>query len=175
MVSEAEKSAVDKDRNNHAFSLLNFAKISVPIGAPKQEVKRNLDLAWPIFQLIGIPRTLQWCDSVLADLELRDGNISGAYTFFQKCLKASLGKDVDVVTYALVRLADQRCWNLVDWTPTWTTVFLVYVLKSYQKLEIFKALQFLGDVFLAQDDQDTATSLLTVALEGVYEARMVRG
>ncbi|KAJ7486918.1 hypothetical protein FB451DRAFT_1168295 [Mycena latifolia] len=39
-------------------------------------------------------------------------------------------------------------------------------LKFKQKREIHKALQFLGDVFLADDDQQTAVSLLTVALDG---------
>ncbi|KAJ7495196.1 hypothetical protein FB451DRAFT_1163935 [Mycena latifolia] len=40
------------------------------------------------------------------------------------------------------------------------------LLKLKQKLEIHKALQFLGDVYLADGDQQTATSLWAVALEG---------
>jgi hypothetical protein len=48
----------------------------------------------------------------------------------------------------------------------WTTVFLVHSVQRREKLGIYKALQFLGDVLLAQDDQQTATSLFTVALEG---------
>jgi hypothetical protein len=35
-----------------------------------------------------------------------------------------------------------------------------------EKLGIYKAFQFLGDVFLSQNDEHTATSLFTVALEG---------
>jgi hypothetical protein len=35
-----------------------------------------------------------------------------------------------------------------------------------QKLGIYKALQFMGDGILAQDDEDTAITLFTVALEG---------
>jgi TolA-binding protein len=49
---------------------------------------------------------------------------------------------------------------------SWTTVFLVNSLKRKEKLGIYKALHYLGDVFLSQNDEHTAISLLTVALEG---------
>jgi TolA-binding protein len=45
-------------------------------------------------------------------------------------------------------------------------VFLVHSVRRKEKLGIHKALQFLGDVFLAQDDDQKAISFLTVALEG---------
>jgi hypothetical protein len=48
----------------------------------------------------------------------------------------------------------------------WTTVFLVHSLRQKEKLGIYKALQFLGDTFLSQGDEHTATSLFTVALDG---------
>jgi predicted negative regulator of RcsB-dependent stress response len=38
--------------------------------------------------------------------------------------------------------------------------------KLQQKLEPHKALQFLGDIFLANGDEETANTLFTVALEG---------
>jgi hypothetical protein len=49
---------------------------------------------------------------------------------------------------------------------SWTTIFFVQALKTKENISIHKALQFLADVFLCLDDEDTATSLLTVALEG---------
>ncbi|KAJ7444030.1 hypothetical protein FB451DRAFT_1568515 [Mycena latifolia] len=42
----------------------------------------------------------------------------------------------------------------------------MHFLKLKQKLEIFKGLQFLGDVLIAQGDSDAARSLLIVALDG---------
>lgn len=44
-------------------------------------------------------------------------------------------------------------------------VFLVHSMKSKEKLSIHKALQFLGEYFLAQDEE-TAISLYIVALDG---------
>jgi hypothetical protein len=49
---------------------------------------------------------------------------------------------------------------------TWTTVYLANSIKFKEKLGINKALQFLGDIFLAQADEDTAFSLFITALEG---------
>jgi tetratricopeptide (TPR) repeat protein len=48
---------------------------------------------------------------------------------------------------------------------TWTTVFLAHSIKSNRKLAFYKALQYLGDTFLARGDEDTAISLFIVALE----------
>jgi hypothetical protein len=45
-------------------------------------------------------------------------------------------------------------------------MYFVHSLKLKEKLGIHKALQFLGDIFLANDDEDTAFSLFTVTLEG---------
>jgi hypothetical protein len=49
---------------------------------------------------------------------------------------------------------------------SWATVYLAHSLKFKEKLGINKALQFLGDIFLAQGDEDMAVSLFIVALEG---------
>ena len=68
--------------------------------------------------------------------------------------------------YCLERLGDVQKWNAMYWTYTWPTVYLVYASKARQKRAICQGLQFLGDVVLANGDQNTAVSLFTVALEG---------
>jgi hypothetical protein len=57
----------------------------------------------------------------------------------------------------------------VIWLGSWTTVFLVNSLKRKEKLGIYKALHYFGDVFLSQNDEHTAINLFTVALEGFTE------
>ncbi|KAJ7920515.1 hypothetical protein B0H13DRAFT_1867585 [Mycena leptocephala] len=56
--------------------------------------------------------------------------------------------------------------SLMTEVTFWTTVFLVHSVQQREKLGINKALQFLGDVFLAQDDEHTAINLFTVVLQG---------
>jgi hypothetical protein len=54
----------------------------------------------------------------------------------------------------------------MNWSDTWTVVFLAHILQSQEKLALFKALQFLGDGFLGQGEIQTALSLFTVAMQG---------
>ncbi|KAJ7455843.1 hypothetical protein FB451DRAFT_1184133 [Mycena latifolia] len=48
----------------------------------------------------------------------------------------------------------------------WTVVYLGYTKKLGDKVALHRALQFLGDVFQAEGDSATSTSLFTVALGG---------
>ncbi|KAJ7698500.1 hypothetical protein B0H16DRAFT_1837248, partial [Mycena metata] len=50
--------------------------------------------------------------------------------------------------------------------PSWSTVLLAHSLRSKEKLGIHKALQFIGDGHLMENDEVTAVNLFTVALEG---------
>ncbi|KAJ7832341.1 hypothetical protein B0H14DRAFT_2592142 [Mycena olivaceomarginata] len=87
------------------------------------------------------------CDMLLADLHLREGDISTAKTLFKTCLGACNYSQIK--SYCLEQLVTLDAGS-------WTTVYLAHCTKFKQKLGINKALQFLGDVFLAQADEDTA-------------------
>ncbi|KAJ6600491.1 hypothetical protein DFH09DRAFT_1498136 [Mycena vulgaris] len=150
----------------HAYTLLEITELDLAIGRPSQDVQRNIDTVRSIFSTVGYSRGGTWCDSVQASLNLREGNFLDANILFQKCLTASRGQYADLATGCLERLGDGSHWCSIKWTDAWTTVFLVHVLKLKQKLEIYKAVQFLAGAFLAQGDSVTAVSLLTVALEG---------
>ncbi|KAJ6570859.1 hypothetical protein DFH09DRAFT_1079841 [Mycena vulgaris] len=163
------KYSANKDPWEHAYALLNIAKIDVAIGAYKDDVQRSIDTAKSIFNAQNYSTGVRCCDTILGELNLRDGNFLLAKTIFQRCLTLSWGQESDIVTYRLERLANVSRWGGMHSSVTWTTLFLVYVLKSKQKLEVHKALKFVGDVLLAQGDQDTAISLFTVALEGLTQ------
>ncbi|KAJ7848299.1 hypothetical protein B0H13DRAFT_1906827 [Mycena leptocephala] len=100
----------------------------------------------------------------LQDLYLREGNFPKARLLFERCMK--LCKYSEIMFYCLERLGDVTRWDTPNWMSGWTTVFLVYSHKSKEKRGIHKALQFLGDIFLAQNDEHTAISLFRVALDG---------
>jgi tetratricopeptide (TPR) repeat protein len=103
------------------------------------------------------------CDIVLADLYLREGDIVTAKRLFEKYLKF---EHIEIKSYCLERLADVGRWRVVSGMFGWTTIFLVHALKFKERLGINKALKFMGDIFLAQNDEATALNLFTVALEG---------
>jgi hypothetical protein len=128
-------------------------------------VQRRIEEAKAKFNAIGSQRLPIWCDAIQADLDLREGNISLAKEKFQECVKFSWGRDAMNTTYCLERLGEGCHWG-TSAMSSWTTVFVGYALKTKDNLAIHKGLQFLADIFLDLDDQHTATSLLTVALEG---------
>ncbi|KAJ7732673.1 hypothetical protein B0H16DRAFT_1580650, partial [Mycena metata] len=86
-------------------------------------------------------------------------------TLFWKCLQLGWGTYPEVVGYCLERLAHIERWEGFHST-SWPTVYLAHSLKVKEKLGIYKGLEFLGDVFLREQDEVTATSLFTLALEG---------
>jgi hypothetical protein len=149
----------------HAITLINLATLEIRMGSVTEVVQRRSEEAKAKFKEVGYTRLLDWCDTILADLDLREGNILPAKEKFQETLKSSRGKDEELVTYCLDRLGDGRHWGNQDMS-TWTTVFFIHALKTKYNLPMYKALQFLADVFLGLDEHDTATSLLTLALEG---------
>ncbi|KAJ6478454.1 hypothetical protein DFH09DRAFT_1292851 [Mycena vulgaris] len=149
----------------HAFTLLNIAEVEVFLDVPMKDVERKIDTAKSILNSLGDVTYSMACDAAMGPLHLREGNQPSAKLLFHKCLSFFWGNQVDLVNYCLERLGDRSLWGST-WPSSWTIVYLVHASKSQQKLDVHKALQFLGDIFCTEGDQDTAVSLLTVALEG---------
>ncbi|KAJ7482625.1 hypothetical protein FB451DRAFT_1442105 [Mycena latifolia] len=151
----------------HALSLVTMAHIDVEVGASRDKVHRNIDTAKQLFSHAGSSRGPILCDITTAALYLNEVDLLKAKNLFQTCLESIWGKDTELVTYCLEKLGNASLWVAMDHVPSnWTVIFLVHSLKSKQRLEIHKALQFLGDLYLADGDQQTATTLFTVALDG---------
>ncbi|KAJ7147004.1 hypothetical protein C8R44DRAFT_724694 [Mycena epipterygia] len=148
------------------FALLNIAQIDLNIGSDAGHVLQNLDKVKSKLSALGDLSGLNQCESVLADLNLREGNTLAAKEGFKHCLKISWGKDHQAVCYCLERLADVNRWTLPNHNASWAVVYLGYVTKIQEKLGLHKALYFLASVFLSEGDASTAHSLFTVALEG---------
>ncbi|KAJ6573383.1 hypothetical protein DFH09DRAFT_1457283 [Mycena vulgaris] len=147
----------------HAFPLLNIAELDVLLGAPTDKVQRNIDTAQSIFNSINYLVYEMMCNATMGALHLREENLQSAKSLFHKCM-SSRGTYPELVNYCLERLGDRSLWDSTD--QSWTIIYLVHASRSQQKLDVHKALQFLGHIFHTEGDQDTAVSLLTTALEG---------
>ncbi|KAJ6779249.1 hypothetical protein DFH09DRAFT_1404950 [Mycena vulgaris] len=150
----------------HAFTLLNIAEVEVYLDVPMEDVERKIDTAKLIFNSLGYVDGEMFCDATMGALHLRERNQPSAKLVFHKCLSFFWGNQAQMVNYCLERLGERSLWGSANWPSSWTMVYLVYASKSQQKLDVHKALQFLGDIFCTAGDQDTAVSLLKVALEG---------
>ncbi|KAJ7848301.1 hypothetical protein B0H13DRAFT_1906830 [Mycena leptocephala] len=118
-----------------------------------------------MFNTTGFSPGVVMCETILADLYLREGNMLNAKNLLKSCIRSSSGNS-DIISYCLERLGNASRWGAPNLMSKWTTVFLVHSVRRKERLGIYKALEFFGDVFLAQGDEHTATSLFTVALDG---------
>ncbi|KAJ7020335.1 hypothetical protein C8F04DRAFT_1242049 [Mycena alexandri] len=141
------------------LALVNIAEIEVAMGSHKDEIQKKIDASKVIFERHGIPRALVVIESIQGDLNLREGDMSSL--LFCECFKSGWG---EAVNYCLERLGNITRWEGSP-HPSWI-VFLAHSLRGKQKLGIHKALQFLGDIFLKENDEVTASSLFSLALEG---------
>ncbi|KAJ7021439.1 hypothetical protein C8F04DRAFT_1241334 [Mycena alexandri] len=154
------------DNYQQGFSLINIAEIEVLMGVSKTEIQKKIEASQVIFRASGnamIMFTIAG-DATQADLNLREGDRSS--TLFCKCLQIGWGKHSEAVNYCLEGLADINRWEGCYHPTSWPTVFLANSLKAKERQGIYKGLQFLGDVFLRENDEATAISLFTLALEG---------
>ncbi|KAJ7436342.1 hypothetical protein FB451DRAFT_1454801 [Mycena latifolia] len=159
--------SMEQNPYQHAMTLLNMAQTDVESGVLRHKLSQNIDTASKMLSSMGLTREIIWCDVVCATLNVKEGDFQKARCHFQKSLTSSWGKAADLVSYCLERLADVCLWPVMDHVSYHATVtFLVHSLQLKKNLEIHKALQFLGDVYLAHGDQQTAKSLLVVALDG---------
>jgi hypothetical protein len=128
-------------------------------------VEETLARAMTIFSAKKYRAEVSMCETIQADLHLREGNLSVAGPALQEHLRWYWGKRTEMVTYCLGCLGDVSRWHHIDWPQSWTVLFLVHGLSLKNKLAVYKALQFLADRFLAERDQVTATNLYNVALD----------
>ncbi|KAJ7779664.1 hypothetical protein B0H16DRAFT_1829760 [Mycena metata] len=152
------------DNYHQGMCLMNIAEIEILLGVSKTEIQQKIEASQAIFKASQSESSTIACDATQADLNLREGDMSS--TLFRQCLQVGWGTFAEAVTFCLERLADINRWEGSNPRTSWPTVFLANSLKTKEWLGIYKALQFLGDVFLGQDDEVTATSLFTLALEG---------
>ncbi|KAJ7462930.1 hypothetical protein FB451DRAFT_1180570 [Mycena latifolia] len=158
---------------NYAFSLLNIAQLDIIIGASKQDVLSNLDKAMALFDAhryggYDVISAKIYCRIVLGQLHLKEGGILIAKGILQTCFKSTWGNDAQGALLCMGSFANIKAWPESDfrWASGWAVVYLGYAKKLGDKIGLHQALQFLGDVFQAEGDSATSTTLFAVALEG---------
>ncbi|KAJ7027009.1 hypothetical protein C8F04DRAFT_99716 [Mycena alexandri] len=156
---------LDPSSSVYGFTLLNLSLVDVLIGATTDTVHLTLDRAQEIFTGRKHQFGTMYCTIILADLNLTAGNEASANTQFRDHLKSAWATSAHVVSYCLERLADISRWPIELRQATWPVLYLCHAHMSKEKLAFYKALLFIGDLFI-DADETTAESLFIVALEG---------
>ncbi|KAJ7177796.1 hypothetical protein C8R46DRAFT_987761 [Mycena filopes] len=149
----------------HGYALLNLAEVEVSMGVAYSEIQQKLDAVQAFADKTGHTRLRTLSKGIQAELILREGDMA-ALSLFCKCLKLGWGNNSEIVAFCLESLGNTSRWEGFHHGSVWSMTFLAHSLKQKERLGIHKALQFIGDIFLKDGDEVTATSLLTLALDG---------
>jgi tetratricopeptide (TPR) repeat protein len=105
-----QEASINRDPYHHAVALLNVAEIGVYIGAPKQTVQGDIQTARKIFNTREMHMEVVMCETTLANLYLREGNMQAAESLLQKCIRLTI-TDPQILPYCLEQLGDVSRWN----------------------------------------------------------------
>ncbi|KAJ7267734.1 hypothetical protein C8J57DRAFT_1717316 [Mycena rebaudengoi] len=149
---------------------LNIALIDIATGADSKIIRQNLDMAQSHLKALSGYYGINIClvaDYATAELCLRDGALGTANAIFEKSFASSLDIDTELALLSAEKLGDLSTgMNDIQTTLGWTGIFLGLALKCKDKHQAMQAFRCLGQIFSAQDDDETALSLFTVALDG---------
>ncbi|KAF8203490.1 hypothetical protein K438DRAFT_1932541 [Mycena galopus ATCC 62051] len=162
----AETTSSDQNAAAYATAFLNIAYIDIQIGGTVENVQKDLHRATEIFNNLSYHSDIVLCRAIQADMDLREHKIELAQVNLQECLHFRQGMYAETESFCLERLANIKAWPAIGWQSRWPIIYLSFAYKSREKLALHKALLFLGDIFIVNEDEDTAFTLYTVALEG---------
>ncbi|KAJ6496360.1 hypothetical protein C8R45DRAFT_926865 [Mycena sanguinolenta] len=146
----------------HAYAVLNLAYIGIQIGCSATDIYEKINIAARIFKSTQHPNLVQ-CKIVEACLNLREHTFDLAQREFEKTSHNNL---TEIKSACREQLANIKAWQGSQGQSRWPAIYLAFAYKAKEKLALHKALLFLGDVFVINEDEDTACMLYTVALEG---------
>ncbi|KAJ7234164.1 hypothetical protein B0H12DRAFT_1076399 [Mycena haematopus] len=158
--------SLGQDSEAYTHSLINIAYLDIQIGGSAEIVHKKLNTTIEIHHTLGHFRDMIVCKMTGADLDLREHIFDLAQVKFQECLHSSWGIYNEVQSFCLERLANIKAWPATKLQSKWPMVYLALAYKSKEKLALHKALLFLGDVFIINNNEHTASNLYIVALEG---------
>ncbi|KAJ7668845.1 hypothetical protein B0H17DRAFT_219445 [Mycena rosella] len=162
------KTSPDISPFNYGFTIHEMVTLDIVTGESSQDILKNMDTARQVFSDMHHTHSITLCDTVLGNLKLREGDMSAAKVLLEESFNSLRGYDAEGMLYCLEKLGDVSRWSAhnISFMSNWTVLFLGQALQGKNRLAIHQALQFLGDVAVADGDDATANSLFDVALDG---------
>jgi tetratricopeptide (TPR) repeat protein len=153
----------------HANSLLVLVQLDIITGIHDAATLRNLAATRELASELPFYNVTLTCDVCQAELDLRNGDRTKAYTTL-KILGKRTELPYDSVYLSLANLGDLSN-NLCSLETTfhWAITYFALSQKRKQLCHSYQALRCLGDVLLAQGDEQTAMNIFQAVLEASTE------
>ncbi|KAJ6555189.1 hypothetical protein DFH09DRAFT_574678 [Mycena vulgaris] len=154
----------------HLNALINLAWLDIVTGADEQEIFKKLDTARTVATRLEWGYGVQYCELITVDIYLRRGDLTEASRALEQCLPLFGSFQTNLQLHCLRQLAEVSYeMRQIDQASRWVVMFLALGCKTRSHGEIYHALQYLGDVFTAQDDDETTLDIFQAVLDGTTE------
>ncbi|KAJ6582623.1 hypothetical protein DFH09DRAFT_287520 [Mycena vulgaris] len=153
----------------HANALRALAQIDIITGKDESVILPNLTAARELATQLSWPHALILCDISQCELDIRNGDTTKAHALLTT-LVATTELDAEVVYLSLEILGDlsNRICGLAE-KFRWAATYFAFAMKTEDLGHTYQALRCLGDIFLAQGDEETALSVFQAVLDGSTE------
>ncbi|KAF8179549.1 hypothetical protein K438DRAFT_1768911 [Mycena galopus ATCC 62051] len=156
----------DADPSLHATALWNIGLIDIVIGGSEQEIYRSLKGAQEICSKLQDGRSVLCLQAMI---ELHEKKADAAKIKFQECLFWPREKNPEIEYLCFEQLMEINSLSTREQHLKGPIIYLLYACKTEHKWALHRAFLFLGDLFIINNDEDTAINLFKVSLAGFTE------
>ncbi|KAJ6600258.1 hypothetical protein DFH09DRAFT_1355610 [Mycena vulgaris] len=153
----------------HAWCLITLVQLDLLLGLDGPAILENFAAARELATEIRFSQVMQMCDFFQAELDLRNGHRTKAYTTLK-----ILGGRTQLLSSA-TRLSLEKLGELsnhlcqLERTFHWATTYFALSRKTKELGGTYQALRYLGDILLAQGDEQTAMNIFHAVLDASTE------
>jgi tetratricopeptide (TPR) repeat protein len=158
----------------HANALRTLVQFDIIMGMDEAAIIPLLAASRELSTQLSWPHSLILCDILQCELDLRRGERLSAYPML-KDLASRADSDAEVVYLSLEilgELSNKLCG--LEETARWAATYFAFASKTNDIGHTYQALRYLGDIFLAQGDEDTALNVFQAVLDGSTEMNINR-
>jgi hypothetical protein len=163
----------DQDRHPyfHTNGLLKMVKIDQTVGRDEAHVLHGLAVAKQAVVRLDWKQGMLFCERLMAGVHLARGDIAAAREGYISCFQSTrVGYMLPGMMQCLEMLGDLRHgMSDVETTFHWAGTFFAAVRVWHNVVLTYQALRCLGDIFLAEGDDETALNVFSAVLEGATE------
>ncbi|KAJ7030208.1 hypothetical protein C8F04DRAFT_1114236 [Mycena alexandri] len=146
----------------------DLAEIQIAMDLEPSLIEQSLKTAKQQCTIVGLATGHAGCDIIAADLLLRQGDINSAKSVFLRSLPLFADPRADErVLFCMERLADisYRSWDHVG-ALRWNGICIALAVRTSNRLGTLKGLKRLADIYVTEQENDTALTLLDIAVQG---------